>query len=737
MKIRIYKGTDIVSANYVDVEVFDAKVSRVLNSKDEITFKVESATALDIPINSTIAVNVGIYTRYYMHELPSYEKVSSTEHSYSLTFKSPLSDLEKIAFLDVSGNGDFYFNGTASDFIDLIVYNLGLASSDIASSWVAGSSDTTVYENIQFSNQNCWQAINSVMDRFELELKVTRSFTNYELALVDKVANSTAVSVAYGSGNGLFNIKRTNVDVDKLVTRLYYFGSIANLPPDYAYTRLRGSAAYIDQNISTYGRRDGFKTFEEIKPIYTGTISGTPAMNGTESLCSFIDSGFPFDLNEVDASGNTIYLIAGTTAKINFLTGNCAGVTCDISSYDHDTNTFQIIPYEYENGYKVPNSTVIPTLGNTFKIFDIMMPASYVVTAVSNLDSAAADYIAKYSTPRVQYALKTDTKYFYDNSIELDLGDQITVVDADLNISEDCRVIEVSFSLFDRFDQIVKLSDVRFAIPARSQATFLKKIEKVVEVNNLDNTEKTTRSQKTTTEVKNRTFAVTKQYSPEAEQEVVQEYFISENNAPESIDPYMLSLDSGEPQFILDSVITAAETSISIADGTFIHRSYNALTRDKIQKKLNASETYDPKQVWVIAAQSINITAATAYYIYVKVDNSKNANGSLAGTTATMHVSTEILTNKYTTDDYLYFLIGKVSETRALSLLWGDKDKHYTHEQSIPASTWTVTHNLGKKPAVSVTDSAGTAVHGEINYIDLNQVELVFNAAFSGVAVFN
>lgn len=47
------------------------------------------------------------------------------------------------------------------------------------------------------------------------------------------------------------------------------------------------------------------------------------------------------------------------------------------------------------------------------------------------------------------------------------------------------------------------------------------------------------------------------------------------------------------------------------------------------------------------------------------------------------------------------------------------------------------THNLGKRPAVTVVDSAGTVVIGEVDYLDDNTVRLTFCAAFSGTAYFN
>lgn len=64
-------------------------------------------------------------------------------------------------------------------------------------------------------------------------------------------------------------------------------------------------------------------------------------------------------------------------------------------------------------------------------------------------------------------------------------------------------------------------------------------------------------------------------------------------------------------------------------------------------------------------------------------------------------------------------------------------DKNYVHDQSSPSANWTVTHNLKKKPAVIVLDSAGDVCHGEIVYNSDDQLTLNFSAAFSGTAYLN
>ena len=64
-------------------------------------------------------------------------------------------------------------------------------------------------------------------------------------------------------------------------------------------------------------------------------------------------------------------------------------------------------------------------------------------------------------------------------------------------------------------------------------------------------------------------------------------------------------------------------------------------------------------------------------------------------------------------------------------------DLHYIHRQSTPSKEWRVAHKLGKFPSVTVVDSAGTVVVGDVRHVDKNNVVLSFSGAFSGTAFFN
>lgn len=67
----------------------------------------------------------------------------------------------------------------------------------------------------------------------------------------------------------------------------------------------------------------------------------------------------------------------------------------------------------------------------------------------------------------------------------------------------------------------------------------------------------------------------------------------------------------------------------------------------------------------------------------------------------------------------------------------GTGDSNYVHTQALASSTWTVDHNLGKYPSVSVVDSANDEVEGGIKHVSINQLILTFSAPFTGRAFIN
>jgi hypothetical protein len=64
----------------------------------------------------------------------------------------------------------------------------------------------------------------------------------------------------------------------------------------------------------------------------------------------------------------------------------------------------------------------------------------------------------------------------------------------------------------------------------------------------------------------------------------------------------------------------------------------------------------------------------------------------------------------------------------------GPEGGHYQHIQSLADTTWTVDHNLGRFPAVTVVDSGGTEVECSVEHASVNQVVITLSYATSGTA---
>ena len=63
--------------------------------------------------------------------------------------------------------------------------------------------------------------------------------------------------------------------------------------------------------------------------------------------------------------------------------------------------------------------------------------------------------------------------------------------------------------------------------------------------------------------------------------------------------------------------------------------------------------------------------------------------------------------------------------------------KVYTYAQRSSSNKWVVEHNLNKYPSVTVVDSAGTVVLGDVTYDSLNKLTISFKGYFSGKAYLN
>jgi hypothetical protein len=62
---------------------------------------------------------------------------------------------------------------------------------------------------------------------------------------------------------------------------------------------------------------------------------------------------------------------------------------------------------------------------------------------------------------------------------------------------------------------------------------------------------------------------------------------------------------------------------------------------------------------------------------------------------------------------------------------------NYVHDQQVASASWVILHNMGKKPSVSIVDTADDEVIAKVTYNSNNQVTLTFSSPISGKAYLN
>lgn len=163
-------------------------------------------------------------------------------------------------------------------------------------------------------------------------------------------------------------------------------------------------------------------------------------------------------------------------------------------------------------------------------------------------------------------------------------------------------------------------------------------------------------------------------------------------------------------------------------DGTLMSKLRTGITVD----------IYDPRfsggEILQLAVRSMSITwsSETTIYPSVEVVLSEDVLGRTSWKDSLVSESSVVVN--------VNNAVAKAQSALKISQKSVGGDKNFVFEQSTPSTTWTIEHNLGKRPSVTVVDSAGTAVLGQVTYDTddpLNKVTVTFSAEFSGTATLN
>ena len=75
-----------------------------------------------------------------------------------------------------------------------------------------------------------------------------------------------------------------------------------------------------------------------------------------------------------------------------------------------------------------------------------------------------------------------------------------------------------------------------------------------------------------------------------------------------------------------------------------------------------------------------------------------------------------------------------LANTIALLSTKADKVNIVPYVVDIPSHVWTINHELGVIPVITIVDSSGNIVIGDTQYLDMNTAVITFSGGFSGIA---
>ena len=444
--------------------ITSATQSIELNGNDTVTVSVLSTTPLNFLLGDTVTVYGKKYT---MNELPKLTKTAERHLQYTCTFEGEQYQLLNTLWqMPFSAINDTYV-GNLSDFAALLVSNLVRVYG--AGSWIVGNvpadTDTML---LCYSDTNCLDVLQQICSEWEVEFSIATNGSVHTLNFYTTIGGTINHEFMYGQIGGGYELQRNGVSDPDFGTRIYFYGGSSNIPNAYFNARQSSrlclarkvvgtvqtnnpnkANSYIQQTsaVSKYGLIERVKVFEDIYPNRIGTVTAIDA--GNEKV--FFDDTM-FNLNK-ETDGNTDYLIAGTTAKVHFNTGLCAGYDFDITAFqwkDANNNVigkFTIQAITDENNYTFPspdNNAFRIAVGDQYIITDIVMPNTYVTQAQTDLQTAAQDWYEKHCAPAVEYTMNLDQQFVkrlaatlgIADGVVFSIGDKVTITDSEMGFSQ-------------------------------------------------------------------------------------------------------------------------------------------------------------------------------------------------------------------------------------------------------------------------------------------------------------
>ena len=503
MTIYSANGTTLLEVAVND----DSYRFREMMSKDELVLKFELVEHVEIPLGAYCVVEGA---KYELLAPENVTIAHRRRYEYTVTFEGAQAKLRKFRLYNtVDGRLEFSYTGKVQDHVALLLGNLNdryPASGSDPLRWQAGDLIESTDKLISYSHTTLLDALALIAQTFETEWEIT-TVGDISYISIHKVEYNAAspLPLSYGKDNGFKpSVQRTNLDDRIPVERVYIQGGERNIElskyPLWADSDQKSRTLRLPRNFEFtfdgehFGDEQGFDSgrdvlammtdayghsvklsnaapdcnedsldLTEVYPKRVGTCSSvlfwnprtrqymdySPSWTETdwENIeVDIVDNGIPQSLNYSDC-----LMAGGDTMTLVFQSGMLAGREFDVT-YRHESvsgrpaRRFEIVKADID-GVSMPSTVFIPSVGDEYVIFGVMLPDAYINsrTAVSGTDyyqyegaefealREAARYLYENHQPKVTFKGELDELYAKRNwaaiSSKLVVGGYVSFTD--------------------------------------------------------------------------------------------------------------------------------------------------------------------------------------------------------------------------------------------------------------------------------------------------------------------
>lgn len=358
-----------------------------------------------------VELSVGSYCdfqgeRYTLMSPESFKMNHSRDFEYTVIFESEQAKAKMWKFRNpVDGRLKFSLTAKPREHLQMFVDNMNRRDAG----WKIGECVDGTETLINYDHAYCFDALSQMADTCKTEYEISGKTVSLHKVEYDK---NNPLPLSYGFGNGFKpGVGRSNYGDTPPIEILFVQGGTQNIDASkYGNSELllpigqsiRYDGVYFEDeegfNSSVartyvvddlgYSIRRGDKELSskaedsldcsEIYPKRVGEVTKVEVVDEENNFYDIIDNTIP------DSLDYSQYRIGGEAATIIFQSGMLAGrefeleqTDTDLTGYVHAERRFKIVPQDID-GITMPGGVFVPQVGDTYAIFNVMLPDAYV-----------------------------------------------------------------------------------------------------------------------------------------------------------------------------------------------------------------------------------------------------------------------------------------------------------------------------------------------------------------------